>query len=156
VWQNITPGQEFDFSFLDEAIANQYSQDERTGAVVDWAAALSIFISCTGLFGLVTLSVSNRLREIAVRKVLGASVGRIILVISKDFLILVGIAALVAIPLAWIAMNYWLSDFAYRIDLSWWVFFLAVVPALLIAFVTICTQAVRAALANPIHGIRSE
>jgi len=156
IWQDIAPGQEFDFSFLDEAIANQYKQDERTGAIVDWAAALSIFISCMGLFGLVTLSMSNRLREIAIRKVLGASVGRIIMVVSNDFLLLVSIAALISIPLAWIAMNYWLSDFAYRIVLSWWVFFLAIILTLFIAFITICTQAARAALVNPIQGIRSE
>jgi putative ABC transport system permease protein len=156
IWQKVAPGQEFDYRFLDEAINMQYKQDERTGLIVDSAAALSIFISCMGLFGLVTLSVSHRTKEIAVRKVLGASVAKVIALISKGFLQLVIFAAFISIPLAWLIIDYWLNDFAYRVELSWWIFCLAIALVLLIAFVTICIQAFSAANANPIKGMRSE
>jgi putative ABC transport system permease protein len=115
-----------------------------------------VLISCMGLFGLITLSVGNRIREIAIRKVLGASVVRVLMLLSGDFLRLVGIAALIGLPLAWLTMNYWLHDFAYRVALSSWVFVLAIGIVLAIAFGTMCLRAIGAARANPVKGMRNE
>ena len=120
------------------------------------ASALSIFIACMGLFGLATLTVVRRTREIGIRKVLGASVGSVVQLLSKEFVVLVIIAALIAFPLGWWAMNKWLEDFAYRINIEWWTFLLAAIIAITIAFLTISTQAIKAAIANPVKSLRTE
>ncbi|HET9745175.1 MAG TPA: FtsX-like permease family protein, partial [Chitinophagaceae bacterium] len=156
VWRNVVPDQEFEYRFLDETVAAQYKEEQRTGTIVKLASALSIFIACMGLFGLATLTVVRRTREIGIRKVLGASVGSVVRLLSKEFLLLVIIAALIAFPLGWWAMNKWLEDFAYRIHIEWWVFPLAGIAALLIALVTVSFQAVKAALANPVRSLRTE
>jgi putative ABC transport system permease protein len=156
VWKTIAPDQEFEYRFLDESVAAQYRAEQRTGAIVKIASALSIFIACMGLFGLATLTVVRRTREIGIRKVLGASVGSVVRLLSKEFLILVGIAALIAFPLGWWAMNKWLQDFAYRIHIQWWVFIAAAVAALVIALLTVSFQAIKAALANPVKSLRTE
>jgi putative ABC transport system permease protein len=156
VWKEVVPDQEFEYRFLDESVAAQYKEEQRTGTIVKLASALSIFIACMGLFGLATLTVVRRTREIGIRKVLGASVGSVVRLLSKEFLVLVIIAALVAFPLGWWAMNKWLEDFAYRIHIEWWVFPLAGIAALLIALLTVSFQAVRAALANPVKSLRTE
>ena len=109
-----------------------------------------------GLFGLATLTVVRRTREIGIRKVLGASVGSVVRLLSKEFLVLVIIAALIAFPLGWWAMNKWLEDFAYRIHIAWWVFPVAGIAALLIALLTVSFQAIKAALANPVKSLRTE
>jgi putative ABC transport system permease protein len=133
-----------------------YREEERLGTVIRFASILSIFIACMGLFGLATLIVARRTREIGIRKVLGAGIPGLVGLLSKDFILLVGIAALVAFPLAWWGLNNWLQDFAYRISIGWWVFLAAAVIALLIALVTVSVQAVRAALANPVKSLRTE
>lgn len=156
VWKNVAPDQEFEFRFLDETVAAQYRQEQRTATIVKIASALSIFIACMGLFGLATLTVVRRTREIGIRKVLGASVGSVVRLLSKEFLVLVIIAALIAFPVGWWAMNKWLEDFAYRIHIAWWVFPVAGIAALLIALLTVSFQAIKAALANPVKSLRTE
>ena len=156
VWGKVVPDQEFEYRFLDESIAAQYREEQKTGTIVKLASALSIFIACMGLFGLATLTVVRRTREIGIRKVLGASVSSVVRLLSKEFLVLVIIAALIAFPLGWWAMNKWLEDFAYRIHIVWWVFPLAGIAALLIALLTVSFQAIRAALANPVKSLRTE
>ena len=156
VWKQVAPDQEFEYRFLDETVAAQYRQEKRTATIVKIASALSIFIACMGLFGLATLTVVRRTREIGIRKVLGASVGSVVRLLSKEFLVLVIIAALIAFPVGWWAMNKWLEDFAYRIHIAWWVFPVAGITALLIALLTVSFQAIRAALANPVKSLRTE
>jgi len=155
-WKSIVPTQDFAYRFLDESIDALYRQEQRTGTIVKIASALSVFIACMGLFGLVTLSVARRTREIGIRKVLGANVGSIVQLISKDFLKPVLVAAIVAFPLAYWFLDSWLQDFAYRTAISWWVFALAGMLALLIALVTISFQAIKAAIANPVKSLRTE
>jgi putative ABC transport system permease protein len=117
---------------------------------------LAIMISCLGLLGLASYSTLQRTREIGIRKVLGASVPGIVNMLSKEFLLLVGIAAIIAFPLAWLGMHSWLKDFAYKIDIGWWVFAVAGILAMMIALTTVSFQAIRAALANPVKSLRSE
>ena len=119
-------------------------------------AALAIIISCLGLFGLASYSAERRVKEVGIRKVLGASVQNIVSMLSKDFLKYVLIATLIAFPLAWFSVDRWLQDFAYRINMSWWIFILAGILALSIALITVSFQAIKAALANPVTSLRSE
>jgi putative ABC transport system permease protein len=123
---------------------------------VGWAGGISIFLSCLGLFGLATLAVSNRTKEISVRKVLGAPVLALIQLLSVDFLRPVAIAILIASPVAWYLMNGWLKSYAYRIDIQWWVFVLAGAGIVILAFATICFQTIKAALTNPVRNLRAE
>ncbi|HYE55425.1 MAG TPA: FtsX-like permease family protein, partial [Chitinophagaceae bacterium] len=155
-WKTVQPAQDFAYNFLDDRIAAQYQQEQRTNTIVKLASALSIFIACMGLFGLATLTVVRRTKEIGIRKVLGASVTTIVGLLSKDFVRLVLIAAVIAFPLAWWAMNNWLSDFAYKTNIGWWVYAIAAVVALLIALATVSFQAIRAALSNPVKSLRTE
>jgi putative ABC transport system permease protein len=117
---------------------------------------LGIIIACLGLLGLATFSAQQRVKEIGVRKVLGASVPHVVALLSKDFLKLVLIALVLAIPVAWWLMNEWLKDFAYRINIEWWIFLVAAVIAIIIAFVTVSTQAIKAAISNPVKSLRTE
>lgn len=121
-----------------------------------WFAGLAIALSCLGLFGMAVFSIERRTKEIGIRKVLGASVGGVVTLLSKDFIKLVLLANLIAWPVAWYAMSKWLQDFAYRIELGWWTFALAGGVALLIALLTVSAQAIRAALANPVEALRYE
>ncbi|HET7899231.1 MAG TPA: FtsX-like permease family protein, partial [Flavisolibacter sp.] len=129
---------------------------QRLGDVFRYASVLAIFIACMGLFGLATLTVVRRTKEIGIRKVLGADVSRIILLLSKDFIVLVLIAAMVAFPLAYWGLHKWLQDFAYRISVPWLAFLGAVFLALLVALITVGFQAVRAAWMNPVKSLRTE
>ena len=149
-------GNPFDFSFVDENYNKSYVSETRYGNMFSTAAIWAIFIACLGLFGLTTFTVESRIKEVGVRKVLGASVQGIVTLLSKDFLLLVLIALLIASPLAWYAMHRWLQDFAYRISISWWVFALAGCIAVVIALSTIFYQAVKAALVNPVKSLKSE
>lgn len=155
-WTAVIPDQEFDYEFLDEKLAAQYQAEQRTNSIVKIASGLSIFIACMGLFGLATLAVTRRTKEIGIRKVLGANVSGIVALLSKDFAKLILIASVIAIPLAWWFMNDWLKDFAYRININWWVFVVAALVSLFIAIATISFQAVRAALTNPVKSLRTE
>ena len=141
---------------MDEAFANMYVAEQRVGNIASVFALLSIFVSCLGLFGLASYATEQRTKEIGIRKVLGASVTGIVSLLSKDFLKLVGIALVIAIPLVFVAMNRWLEDFAYRIPMDWGLFVLAAIAVLAIAFFTIGIQSIRAAVMNPIDSLKSE
>jgi putative ABC transport system permease protein len=155
-WQTVAPDQDFEYKFLDETIAAQYKAEQRTSSIVKIASGLSIFIACMGLFGLATLAVTRRTKEIGIRKVLGANVPGIVALLSKEFAKLIILAAIVAFPLAWWFMNDWLKDFAYRVSINWWVFVLAGFSALIIALMTISIQSIKAAIANPVKSLRTE
>ena len=149
-------GQPFTYSFMDDDFNNTYKSEQQTGKIFISFAIFAIFIACLGLFGLVTYAAEQRTKEIGIRKVLGASVSGIVGMLSKDFLKLIIIAMLIAFPVAWWAMHSWLQHFAYRISITWWVFVIAGAMALLIALLTVCLQAIKAAIANPVKNLRTE
>lgn len=155
-WKTMATGLPFSYQFLDEAFDSMYRAEQRVGTVALAFAVLAILIACLGLFGLATYMAEQRTKEIGVRKVLGASVPDIVTMISKDFAKLVLIAAVIAFPVAWFAMDKWLQDFAYRVNIGWWVFLVAGVIALFIALITVGIQAVKAAIANPVKSLRTE
>ena len=150
------PDEVFSYSFLDGVFSWYYQKEEHWQQVSFWASVLSILISCLGLFGLTAIAVSRRTKEIGIRKVLGASVSSIVLLLSKEFTYLVLTANLIAWPIAWYAMHHWLQEFAYRIELGPGVFVLGGVLALVIAWLTVSYQAIRASLANPVEALRYE
>ncbi len=149
-------GQPFNYSFMDEDFNNTYKSEQQTGKIFISFAVLAIFIACLGLLGLVTYAAEQRTKEIGIRKVLGASVGTIVSMLSKDFLKLIVIAAIIAFPVSWWAMHTWLQHFAYRISITWWVFVIAGGLALLIALLTVSFQAIKAGIANPVKSLRTE
>jgi putative ABC transport system permease protein len=155
-WKNLAPGQPFSYSFMDADFNHLYTAEQQTGKLFISFALFAIFIGCLGLFGLVTYAAEQRTKEIGVRKVLGARAGEIVAMLSKDFARLVLIASGIAFPIAWWAMHKWLESFAYRIEISWWVFLVAAFGALMIALLTVSFQAIRAAMANPIRSLRTE
>lgn len=155
-WAEIAPHRPFLFGFLDESFNEQYEADTRFTKLFTLFSFLAIFIACLGLLGLATYSAMQRTREIGIRKVLGAEVSSIVTLLSKDFLKLVLIAVVIAVPFSWYAMNKWLEDFAYSVEIKWWVFGIAGIVALFIATLTISFHAVKAALANPVKSLRTE
>lgn len=155
-WHKFYPNSPFEYHFLDQEFEEMYKTDQRTGAILKAFTMVTIFISCLGLFGLAVFSTRQRIKEIGIRKVLGANVMSIVGLISSDFLKLVLIAVVISSPLAWYAMTRWLQDFAFRIDISWWVFALAGGMAVIIAFITVGYQSFKAALSNPVKSLRSE
>jgi hypothetical protein len=156
VYRSINPGFAFAYQFVDEEYRKMYLSEQVTSRLSVLFAVLAIIISCLGLLGLVMFAAGQRVKEIGIRKVLGASLSQIIGLFAKDFLQLVLIAFLIAGPLGWYAMNSWLRDFAYRVSISWWIFGLSGAVALLIALLTVSHQALRAATANPVTSLRSE
>ncbi|MFT5745814.1 MAG: putative ABC transport system permease protein [Saprospiraceae bacterium] len=150
------PDSYFKYSFVDEEYNKLYTSEAKTGKLFALFAGLAILISCLGIFGLAAFTAQRRTKEIGIRKVLGASFNSLILLLSKDFLKLVGIALFIAIPIAWWSMNDWLNNFAYRIEVEWWVFALTGLALGSIAFLTVSYQSVRAALVNPVESLRSE
>jgi putative ABC transport system permease protein len=155
-WKNFLPSTPYQYTFLDENFAQLYKAEERQKTLFTTFAFIAIFIACLGLFGLSAFAISQRVKEIGIRKVLGANVTTIVALLSKDFLKLVGFSAIIAFPVAWFAMNKWLQDFAYRIDMPWWVFIAAGIVAAIIALLTISFQAIKAAVANPVKSLRTE
>ncbi|MFC4722793.1 ABC transporter permease [Geojedonia litorea] len=155
-WKQVAPNQDFVNTFLDASIEAQYKAEARTSTIVKIASGLSIFIASMGLFGLVTLILSRRKKEIGIRKVLGAKVISIIKLISIDFAVLIIVASIIAFPLAWWFMKDWLQEFAYKVDMQWWVFALASLAAIVIALITISLQTIKTALSNPVHSLRTE
>lgn len=155
-WKSLVPERPFNYVFVDATFDKLYASDNRFGTLFLYFAILAIFISCLGLLGLASYSTIQRTREIGIRKVLGASVFGIVNMLSLEFVILVGISALIAFPLAYYGMHSWLKDFAYRISISWWEFALAGIIALMIALTTVSFQAIKAALTNPVKSLRSE
>jgi len=155
-WDSVYPGYPFEYQFLDDHFAEVYKADNQVSQIVGILAGLAIFISCLGLFGLASHSAEKRVKEIGVRKVLGASVQNITLMLSRNFLALVLLANILAWPIAWFAVHRWLQDYAYRIDIQWWVFLIAGITSILIAFCTVSFQSIKAAVANPVDSLRSE
>jgi putative ABC transport system permease protein len=155
-WKSRTTGMPFNYRFLDDAFNNMYEAEQRVGRIAIVFAILAVIIACLGLFGLATYIAEQRTKEIGVRKVLGATVNNIIIMLSRDFLKLVIIASLIAFPIAWWAMHKWLQDYTFRITLGWWIFVVSGLLALIIAIFTISFQAVRAALSNPVKSLRTE
>ena len=155
-WRNFLPDTPYQYSFLDENFARLYEAEQRQKTILIIFASLAIFIACLGLFGLSAFAIMQRLKEIGIRKVLGADVSTIVTLLSKDFLKLVAFAAIPAFVVSWYFMNKWLEDFAYRISMPWWMFITAGVLAAVIALVTISFQAIKAALTNPVKSLRTE
>lgn len=156
IWKRLAPGQPFQYSFLDQDFAKMYEAEQRLGEIFSLFAGLAIIIACLGLFALTAYTAEQRTKEIGVRKVLGASVQSIVLLLSREFGKLVVIAFLLASPVAWYAITWWLNGYSYRVEIGWVVYALSGVLALAIAFVTMSFQSVKAALANPIHSLRNE
>ena len=150
------PQENFDYAFFDESIAKAYGDQQNISSLLKWATGLTVFISCLGLLGLVIYTTNYRVKEIGVRKVLGASVGQIVAILSKDFIKLVLIAFVVATPIAWWALHKWLDDFAFKTEISWWVFVVSGLGMVAIALITLSVQTIRAAMANPVNSLRSE
>ncbi len=156
VWNTLIPNRPFSYYFLDEFFDKQYRSEDRFGSLFLNFAILAIFISCLGLLGLASYSTAQRTKEMGIRKVMGASVANILKLLSLEFLKLIAISFLIAAPVSWYFMHKWLEGFAYRTDIYWWVFAVALLLALLVAFATISFQAIKAAVANPVKSLRTE
>lgn len=156
IWKELVVGQPMEYSFNDEMVTSMHRQETKFQRMFSYLTIVAIVIACLGLFGLASFTAEQRTKEIGIRKVLGASVQGLVSLLSKDFLKLVVIAILIATPLAWYFMHNWLQDFVYRVALTWWVFVIAGVLALLIALLTVSFQAIRAAVANPVKSLRTE
>jgi putative ABC transport system permease protein len=155
-WKELSPNQQFIYSFMDQDFDATYRTEQRIGTIFISFSTLAILIACLGLFGLAAYAAEQRNKEIGIRKVLGASVSTIVGMLSMDFIKLVFISILISSPLAWFVMNKWLQDFAYRQNIQWWILAIAGAVAVLIAFVTISFQSIKAAIANPVKSLRSE
>jgi putative ABC transport system permease protein len=155
-WQNLLPDAPFESSFVDAQIEQQYATDQKMQDIVRVAAVLALAIACMGMFGLASISAARRVKEIGVRKVLGASTSQAAIMLSREFLWWVFISNIIAFPIAWYALHGWLEGFAYRVEIGWWVFAAAGGISLLIALLTVSTQAIKAALANPVKSLRYE
>ncbi|RYY20433.1 MAG: FtsX-like permease family protein, partial [Chitinophagaceae bacterium] len=156
VWNGMNQDRPFEYSFLDEQFSNTYHAEQNTGRILGIFAGLTIFVACLGLFGLATFTVRQRNKEIGIRKVLGATVSSIVLLLSRDFIKLVFIAFVVAAPVSWFLMNKWLMDFEYRVDVALWIFGAAAMVAILITVATVGFRGLRAALINPSEVLKNE
>jgi ABC-type antimicrobial peptide transport system permease subunit len=156
VFKKFNPDQPFEFQFTDDDYAKKFTNEVRVGKLASFFALLAIVISCLGLFGLASFVAEQRTKEIGVRKVLGASVFSLWNLLSKDFLALVMVSFLIAVPVAWYGMHKWLMDYSYRISISWGIFLFAGVLAAAIALITVSFQSIRAAVANPVNSLRNE
>jgi putative ABC transport system permease protein len=155
-WNAINPATPFTYSFLDQDFARNYEKEQRTSGLITYFMIVALIVACLGLFGLAAFSAEYRVKEIGVRKVLGASVGSVAALLSKEFVRLVILAILIAIPLAAFLMQKWLQDFAYRIHFSWWMFIAPGIFALLIALITVSFHAIKAAMANPAKSLQTQ
>ena len=155
-WKKYFPSALFDYNFMDEQIGEQYGSEKRFAKIFLYFSVLSLLIACLGLYGLTAYSASQKVKEIGVRKVLGATVNSLAIMLSRDFLKLVLFAFVIAVPIAWYIMNNWLTDFAYRTNISWWMFGIAGLLVLVIAIVTVSFQVIKAAIANPVKSLRTE
>ena len=154
--KNLIPDQPFEFKFADDEYAKKFGNEERIGKLAGFFAILAIVISCLGLFGLASFVAEQRIKEIGVRKVLGASVFSVWNLLSKDFVILVLISFLIAVPMSYYFMHNWLQNYQYRTDISWWIFAAAGIGSLLITVLVVSFQAIKAAIANPVKSLRTE
>jgi ABC-type antimicrobial peptide transport system permease subunit len=155
-WSDLFPDYYFEYEYLDEKLNSLYRQDERTFTLFKIFAGISIFIGCLGLYGLISFMANQKLKEVGVRKVLGASAGSIVFLFSREFIKLIGIAFLIATPATWYLMQQWLDSFAYRISMPWVVFGIGLLSTLIISLITVSYRSVRAAVANPAETLRTE
>ena len=155
-WNRIFPDFVFEYKFLDDKIESFYKEENRLSYLYRIFAAIAIFLSCLGLYGLASFMAVQRIKEVGIRKVLGASVSNVIYLFSKEFIILIAIAFVIASPIAWYFMDDWLRDYPYRINLSWWIFLAGGIGAIIIALITVSFQAIKAAIANPVKSLRTE
>jgi len=155
-WNKINPGMPFVYSFLDKDFQKNYEKDQRASGIVGYFTVIAILIACLGLFGLSAFAAEQRIKEIGIRKVLGASVVSIVTLLSLDFIRIVIVAILIASPIGWYFMNKWLAGFAYKVPINGWLFVLTGFLAILIALITVSFQAIRAAIANQVTSLRSE
>ncbi|ULQ51763.1 FtsX-like permease family protein [Flavihumibacter fluvii] len=156
IWEQAFPGFVYDYRFLDDKIENFYKQENQLAQLYKIFSAIAIFLSCLGLYGLAAFMGAQRIKEVGIRKVLGATTGNIVYLFSKEFIILIAIAFAIAAPIAWYFMIQWLQDYVYRISISWWLFATGGLVAVIIALATISSQAIRAAIANPVKSLKSE
>jgi ABC-type antimicrobial peptide transport system permease subunit len=156
VWKQFFPAEPFQYSFVDEEFDKVYKADQKASSLMSLFAGIAIIISCLGLFGLAAFAAERRTKEIGIRKVLGASVPGIVHLLTREFIVLIILALLLASPVAWYVMDRWLQDFAYRIDIGWWIFAVTGLVSLLIALLTVSFQAIRAAVSNPVKSLRTE
>ena len=155
-WKKVAPVYPLRYNFLDEDLNRFYQSEQRLGSIISWAGGISVFLACLGLLGLASLAAINRIKEIGIRKILGASLSTIVSLLTVDFLKLVLIAFVIATPLAWYFMNKWLQDYAYRINIGWQVFTVTGLALVVIALVATGYQAIKTAVANPVDSLRSE
>lgn len=155
-WKNFYPNDEFDYTFFDDKMKELYESDYRFSSIINLSSGITVLLSCLGLIGLVTISISQRTKEIGIRKVLGSSVSRIIRLLSTEYLVLVFISIIIASPVAWWAINKWLDNFAYKMELTWWMFSIPAIATLIIAFLTMFYHSFKAAIANPVDSLRDE
>jgi ABC-type antimicrobial peptide transport system permease subunit len=156
IWEQTFPNYVYEYRFLDDKIASFYKQEDQLSQLYKIFAAIAIFLSCLGLYGLASFMAVQRIKEVGIRKVLGATAGNIVYLFSKEFIILIAIAFAIATPIAWYFMNQWLQDYAYRINIDWWLFAASGLVAIVIALATISFQAIKAAIANPVKSLRTE
>jgi putative ABC transport system permease protein len=155
-WKSFYPDQPFNFYFVDESQNANYLTEQRMGDIFKYFSILAIFIACIGLYGLTAFMIEQKIKDIGIHKVLGANITKIVFMLSKKYLLWIIISNAIAFPVSYYFMNKWLQDFAYRIDISWWIFILAGVIALMIALITVSIQAIKAATANPVEALRYE
>lgn len=156
IWEQTFPDFVYEYRFLDDKIDSFYKQENQLAQLYKIFAAIAIFLSCLGLYGLASFMAVQRIKEVGIRKVLGATAANIVYLFSKEFIVLIAIAFVIATPIAWYFMNKWLQDYVYRIDISWWMFIVGGVVAIIIALATISFQAIKAAIANPVKSLRTE
>ena len=156
IWEQTFPNYVYEYRFLDDKVAGFYKQENQLSQLYKIFAAIAIFLSCLGLYGLASFMAVQRIKEVGIRKVLGATAGSIVYLFSKEFIILIAIAFTIATPLAWYFMHQWLQDYAYRVNISWWLFAAAGLAAIIIALATVSFQAIKAAIANPVESLGSE
>ena len=156
IWNRTFPDYVFEYKFLDDKVESFYKQENQLSYLYKIFAAIAIFLSCLGLYGLASFMAVQRIKEVGIRKVLGATAGNIVYLFSKEFIILISIAFVIAVPIAWYYMHDWLQDYPFRIELSWWIFMVGGLASVLIALATIIFQAIKAAIANPVKSLRTE
>ena len=156
LWNRFSPDFPIEYTFLDESFGKMYKAEDKLKTLLSLFTGVTIFVACLGLFGLTAFAAERKRKEISIRKVLGATVQGVVIMLSKDFIKLVLISLVLASPVAWYFMSQWLDSFSYRIDITWWIFALAGVVAVLLAFFTVSLLAIKAGLANPVKNLRTE
>jgi ABC-type antimicrobial peptide transport system permease subunit len=156
IWEETFPNFVYEYKFLDDKIESFYKQESQLSDLYKIFAVIAIFLSCLGLYGLASFMAVQRIKEVGIRKVLGATATSIIYLFSKEFILLISIAFVIAAPIAWYFMNNWLQDYVYRINVSWWLFAAGGLVAIIIALATISFQAIKAAIANPVRSLKTE